>query len=213
MTLIYSPCQVSKHHQETHQTVDWEICFLLGQIFWTTDQLPELLVEVTFKHRAFQTDVPFNETFKSVLRVLKLDQVHSKYLPRLNVTVVMKDCPGQCMETVAVEVLHWRNMLQRSGGWPEPYRCFHLKVPGRLIMKLTPSQLYQTSIPNCIRLANSKPFPISINMFYRLEGSHLMSKTFLFDSVRKQLLGEVNLDFCCHHKKSSLDLSLLQRNL
>ena len=91
--------------------------------------------------------------------------------------------------------------------------CFHLKVPGRLIKKLTPSQLYQTSIPNCIRLANSKPFPISINMFYRLEGSHLMSKTFLFDSVRKQLLGEVNLDFCCHHKISSLDLSLLQRNL
>ena len=52
--LIYSPNQVSNHFKKTDQTVDWEICF--PYYF----EPVELLVEVTFKCRDFQSDVTFN---------------------------------------------------------------------------------------------------------------------------------------------------------
>ena len=102
--LIYSPCQVSNHFKKTDQMVDWEI--RLPSYFKPV----ELLLEVTFKCRDFQTDVPFNETFQNVLRPVNLDHVPRT---RANVTVAIKNCPLECMETVTMEMLHLSNAPRR----------------------------------------------------------------------------------------------------
>ena len=203
--LIYSPSQVSNHFKKTDQTVHWEVS--LPSSFEPVD----LLVEVTFKCRDFQTDVPFNETFQDVLRALNLDHVPR---PRLNVRLAMKSCPVECMETVTMEILHWRNTFSRSDNRPERiFRFFHTNAPGRSMKKLTPSQLYQISIVNCMGRVNSELLPNTINMLYGLKGSKLMGDAVSFNLNDEAWSGLVTLEFGCHHKTSALDLTLLQRNL
>eukprot|EP00117_Sycon_ciliatum_P046293 scpid108738/ scgid2971/ len=102
LTLIYSPCQVSNHgnhYQETHPTMmDWDMWFASTDVSGKPCELGklqeklEMLIEVTFKYRAFQTNVPFNETFRCVLRALRLDHGIRR---RLNVTLEMKNCPAE----------------------------------------------------------------------------------------------------------------------
>ena len=121
--LIYSSCQVRNHFKKTDQTVDWEIC------------LPRysepVEIQVTFKCRDFETDVPFNETFQSLLRAVNLGNVPRS---RLNVTVEMKNCPLECMETVTMEMLHWTNTLRSSDDYADSSsRSLHLNAPGRLV--------------------------------------------------------------------------------
>ena len=79
--------------------------------------------------------------------------------------------------------------------------------------KLTPSQLYQTSIENCMRRANSELLPNTINMLYGLKGSQLMSEAVSFNLNCEACTGLADFEFGCDHKTSALDLSLLQRNL
>ena len=210
LTLNYSPCQVSNHYQKTHQTIDLEICFLRWDLIEKPCK-PYFLVVVTFKCRDFQTDVQFNETFQSLLHSVNIDHVSH---PRANVTVEMKNCPLECLETVTMEMLHWRNTLLSSDDCAKTLsRSFHLNSPERSMNKLTLSQLYQTSIVNCLRRANAEPFPNTIGMVYRLEGSQVMSESVVFDSTGGVWSWLVNLYLCFHHEISALDLNLLQQNL
>ena len=198
--LIYSPSQVSNRFKKTDQTVDWEIC-----------EPFELFVEVTFKCRDFQTDIPFNETFRSVLRALNPDNVSRS---RLDVTVAMKHCPVECMEAVTMEMLHWMSTFRHSDNRSERLsRSFHLNAPGGSMKKLNLSQLYQTSIVKCLRRAHLGILPHIRRMQYRLEGFQLISETVFFNLTGGVWSGLVNLDFCCHYKTSALDLRLLQRNI
>ena len=203
--LIYSPCQVSNHFKKTNQTVDWEI--RLPSYFKPV----ELFVEVTFKCRDFQTDVPFDKTFQNVLRALNLDHVPRT---RANVTVAIKNCPLECMETVTMEMLHLSNARRSSGDIPETlYRFFHLTAPGRSMKKLNSRQLYQTSIVHWLLRGNLELFPFTISMLYTVAGSQQMRETVYFYMKGDVWSAQVDLDVCCHRKKSALDLSLLQRNI
>ena len=202
--LIYSPCQVSNRFKKTGQKVDGKISLR------SYGETAEILAEVEFRCRAFQTDVPFNETFKSVLRAVSLDHVPP---PRANVKLAMKNCPVECIETVTMEIIHWRNTLRRSGYSPERlHRSFHLKAPEKSTKKLNSHQLYQTSIVNFRRHQTSELLPYTREMLSIQDGSQLMSETQSSNSSSYLWNRVAKLDFCCHHKKSALDLSLLQRN-
>ena len=96
LSLIYSPCQVSDHYQKTNETIVLEICSPSFKVSREPGKLQgtvKCLVEVTFKCRAFQTDVEFSEMFSCVLRALKLDHVLRQ---RLSVTLAMNNCPAEC---------------------------------------------------------------------------------------------------------------------
>ena len=166
----------------------------------------ELLIEVTFKCRAFQTDVPFNETFKCVLRALKLDHGPRR---RLNVTLKMKNCPAECMPTVTMESLNWMKTFRRNDDSFE-YGCmsYNLKAPKRSIENLTPTQLYQTSMWSCQQRANSEIDLHSTFINWRLEGSHLTTETWFYGSGDNTIIASFG-----HHKTGFLDLSLLERDL
>ena len=131
----------------------------------------ELLVEVTFKCRDFQTDVPFNEMFRCVLRALKLDHVLRQ---RLRVTLAMKNCPAECIKTVTMESLHWMKMVLRKDDDSDTYGIsYHLKAPRRMIETFTPSQLYQTTMLNWLQRSSSEIALPTKCMHYRLECFHL----------------------------------------
>ena len=210
LTLIYSPCQVSNHYQKTRQTVDWKIrsssfersgepCEL-----GTLQVTAELLVEVTFKCRTFQTDVPFNETLRCVLRALKL---HHVLRQSTSVTLAMKNCPAECIKTVAMESLHWMNMVLRKCYDYDTGGIFcNLKAPRRMIENLTPSQVYQKSMLNWLQRASSEiALPIK-SMRSRLLGVHLATWTEHYGSGRNVMQIRIS-----HHKTNSLDISLIQR--
>ena len=133
--LIYSPNQVSIPFKNLNQTVDWEI--RLPSYFKPV----ELLVEVTFKCRDFQADVPVDKTFHNVLRALNLDHVPRT---RANVTVAIKNCQLECMETVTMEMLHLSNAPRRRCDIPDTiYRSFYLKASGRSRKKFNSRQLHK----------------------------------------------------------------------
>ena len=71
--MIYSICQVSNHCQKTIQPTctDWEMSLESYNEAKRSGKVGEIHLEVTFKCRAFQTDVSINETFRSALHALK----------------------------------------------------------------------------------------------------------------------------------------------
>ena len=200
LTLIYSPCQVSKHYQKTRQTVDWEICFPPCTPLETPFQLPYFFVQITFKCRDFQTDVPFNVMFRSVLRALTHDHVPSLKL-------AIKNCPLECMATVTLEILHLQKTFgSNDDGCEKLSPSYHLNIRGRSIKNITLSQLYQTSMLYYLRRANLETCTY---MQYTLEGSQLMTE----DAYYRQNEFGIKLDFRCPHKTRSLEFNLQQRNL
>ena len=215
LTLIYSPCQVSSHGnhcQETHPTMDWDMGLASTDVSGKPCELGklqenlELLIEVTFKCRAFQTEFPFNETFKCVLRALKLD--HGP-IRRLSATFAMKNCPAVCMPIVTMESLNWMKAFRRNDdGFENGCMSYHLKAPRRSIENLTPTQLYQTSMWSWQQRANSEIDLHSTFMNYRLEGSHLTTETWFYGSGENTIIISFG-----HHKTGFLDLSLLERDL
>ena len=67
---------------------------------------------------------------------------------------------------------------------------------------------------NWLVRANSEPqFPFKIGMLYMVAGSQQMRETAYFYMKSDVWSGVVDLDVCCHRKKSALDLILLQRNI
>ena len=142
----------------------------------------ELLVEVTFKCRTFQTDVPFNETLRGVLRALMLDRVLRQ---SASVTLAMKNCPAECIKTVTIESLYWMKMVRRKCCDSDTGGIFcNLKAPRRMIENLTPSQLYQKSMLNWLQRASSENARPIKSMRYRLLGVDLATWTEHYGSGR-----------------------------
>ena len=127
--LFYSPSQVSNKYQTPNLTVVWKNC---TPISWKPRNCEPLesFVEVTFKCRAFKTDLPFSETFKRLLRALKLDHV-----PRRgqSATLTMINCPEECMAMVTMETICWIKTLRgyNDGFW-DISRSYDLNARGSL---------------------------------------------------------------------------------
>ena len=203
--MIYSICQVSNHYQKTIQPtcIDWEMSLESYNEAKRSGKVGEILLELTFKCRAFQTDVSINETFRSALHVLKWDD--TMLSPRLIVTIAMKHCPVECMAMVTLEVPNWLKASRCNG--LEQFCPSCRDVRGTAMKNITSSQLYQTSLAYYLRRANLEP---CTHMFYTLEGSNLMTKA---KSYLCHDHASINLDFRCPHKTRSLASGLLPRNL
>ena len=208
LTLIYSPCQVSNHYRKTNETIDLEIWSPSFEVSRESGKLQgtvKCLVEVTFKCRAFHTEIPFSEMLRSVLRAQKLDRVLRQ---RLSVTLAMKNCPAECIKTVAMESLYWMKMVLRKYYDTDTYRlCCTLKAPRRMIENFTPSQLYQTTMLNWLQRSKSEIALPTECMHYMLECFYLATWT---ESIYDRGLNQMNIGIS-HHKANSLDMSLLQR--
>ena len=100
------------------------------------------------------------------------------------------------------------NMVQRKHDDSDTYSIFcYLKAPRRMIENFTPSQLYQTTMWNCLQRASSEIALPTEWVHYRLECFQLTTwKEINYDRG----LNQMNIGIS-HHKTNSLDTSLLQR--
>ena len=207
LTLTYSPCQVSNHYRKTNETIDleiWSPSFKVSREPGKLQVTVELVIEVTFKCRAFHTEIPFSEMLRSVLRAQKLDRVLRQ---RLSVTLATKNCPAECIKTVAMESLYWMKMVLRKYYDSDTCGIFcNLKAPRRMIENLTASQLYQTTMLNWLQRAKSEIALATEWIHYSLDGFHPAFWTERYASGENVMSISIS-----HHKTSSLDMSLLLR--